>query len=66
VDQQGHIRRLMTVTAQEGAAAIGKPASLTTERDITFADFGVPVPVTAPPAEEVKHTSGEPYWGLYF
>lgn len=66
VDQRGHVRRLMTVTAQEGAAAIGKRPSLTTERDITFADFGVPVSVTAPPPEQVKHTSGKPYWGLYF
>jgi hypothetical protein len=66
VDQQGHVRRLMTVTAEEGQAAIGKPSSLTTERDITFAEFGVPVSVTAPPPEQVKHTSGEPYWGLYF
>jgi hypothetical protein len=56
----------MTVTAEEGAAAIGKSPSLTTDRDITFADFGVPVPVTAPPPGLVKYTSGEPYWGLYF
>jgi len=66
VDQQGHVRRLMTVTAEEGAAVIGKPPPLVTERDITFADFGVPVRVTAPPPGQVKQTSGEPYWGLYF
>lgn len=66
VDRQGYVRHLMTVTAEKGAAASGKTPSLTTERDITFADFGVPVPVTAPPPEQVKHTSGEPYWGLYF
>jgi len=66
VDQQGRVRRLMTVTAEKGAAAVRKPPSLTTERDITFADFGIPVAVTAPPPGLVEQTSGEPYWGLYF
>jgi hypothetical protein len=66
VDKHGHVRRLITVTTEKGTAPTGKPQSLTTDRDITFADFGVPVPVTAPPLGQVKYTGGEPYWGLYF
>ena len=57
VDQQGRVRRLVTITSQEG---------LTTDRELTFGDFGAPVPVTTPPASQVKYTSGRPYWGFYF
>jgi hypothetical protein len=56
VDQQGRIRRLMTT--RQGR-------KLTTARDLTFGDFGAPVPVTAPSASQVKYTRG-PYWGFYF
>jgi hypothetical protein len=56
VDQQGRVRRLVTITTEEG---------LTTARDLTFGDFGAPVPVTAPNTSQVKYTS-KPYWGFYF
>lgn len=57
VDGQGRVRRLVTTTTQE--------SGLTTYRDLTFGDFGAPVPVTAPPASQVRYT-GSPYWGFYF
>ena len=57
LDQQERVRRLVTITAQEG---------LTIDREFTFGDFGAPVPVTTPPASQVKYTSGRPYWGYYF
>lgn len=63
VDQQGQVRRLMTITTDEGRGAKSGP---TTDRDITFGDFGDPVRVSAPPASQVRHTRGEPYWGFYF
>jgi hypothetical protein len=63
VDQQGRIRRLMTITTQQRR---GAKSGLTTDRDITFSDFGAPARVSAPPASQVKYTSGEPYWGFYF
>jgi hypothetical protein len=56
LDQQGRVRRLVTITTQ------GK---VTTERDLTFGDFGAPVPVAAPPASQVAYTS-TPYWGFLF
>jgi hypothetical protein len=56
LDQQGRVRRLVTITTQ------GK---VTTDRDLTFGDFGAPVPVTAPPAGQVSYTS-RPYWGFLF
>jgi hypothetical protein len=56
VDQQGRVRRLVTSTTQ---------AEVTKDRDLTFGDFGAPVPVTAPPASQVKYTSS-PYWGFFF
>ena len=65
VDQQGRIRRLQTITTELGLHAAGK-ALLTTDRDITFGDFGAPVPVAAPPAGQTKSTTGQPYWGFYF
>jgi hypothetical protein len=64
VDQQGRVRRLLTTTAEKGARA-GKTL-LTTDRVITFGDFGAPVPVAAPPASQTKSTTGQPYWGFYF
>jgi hypothetical protein len=63
VDQQGRIRRLVTITTDKGRGAKSGPR---TDRDITFGDFGAPVRVSAPPASQVKYTSGEPYWGFYF
>jgi len=56
VDQQGRVRLLATISAQ------GK---LTTDRSLTFGDFGAPVPVTRPPASQVKYTS-RPYSGFLF
>jgi hypothetical protein len=64
VDQQGWVRRLMTITRQ-GNNAAGKTL-LTTSRDFTFGDFGAPVRVTTPSASQVKSTSGKPYWGFFF
>ena len=64
VDGQGRVRRMTTIT-EERAQPRGKPF-LTTDRDITFGNFGGRVRVTAPPAGQVKYTSGEPYWGFYF
>jgi hypothetical protein len=58
VDQQGRVRRLVTITSEKGG--------FTTDREITFGDFGAPVPVTAPPASQARYTSGRPYWGYYF
>jgi hypothetical protein len=65
VDGQGRVRRLVWTTTEKGRNA---PAStvITTARDITFSDFGAPVRVTAPPASQVKSTTGKPYWGFYF
>ncbi len=56
VDQQGRVRRLVTITTQGG---------VTTDRDLTFGDFGAPVPVSAPPVSQVKYTT-RPYWGFLF
>lgn len=56
IDRQGHVRRLATTTAQ---------GTVTTDRDLTFDDYGGPVPVTAPPASQEVYTS-MPNWGLYF
>jgi DNA-binding CsgD family transcriptional regulator len=65
VDQQGLVRRLLTVTTEKGLQTTDKTL-LTTDRDITFGDFGAPVRVAAPPASQTKDTSGQPYWGFYF
>ena len=64
VDQHGRVRRMTTIT-EDGEKARVK-LILTTDRDITFGDFGAPVRVTAPPASQVEYTSGKPYWGFYF
>jgi hypothetical protein len=56
LDQQGRVRRLVTITTQ---------GNVTTDRDLTFGDFGAPVPVTAPPASQVSYTS-RPYQGFLF
>jgi hypothetical protein len=56
VDRQGQVRRLATITSQ---------GRVTTTRDITFGDFGAPVPVTAPPASQAQYTR-TPYWGFFF
>lgn len=67
VDRQGRVRRLMTITTEKARRRHATNAArLTTDRDLTFGDFGAPVPVTAPPANKVKYTSGKPYWGFYF
>lgn len=64
VDRQGRVRLMMTTT-EEGKLATGKTL-LTTDRAITFGDFGAHVRVTMPPADQVEYTSGTPYWGFYF
>jgi hypothetical protein len=56
LDRQGRVRRLVTITTR---------GRLVTRRDLTFSNFGAPVPVTAPPARQVRYTSA-PYWGFYF
>jgi hypothetical protein len=56
VDQQRRVRKLVMITRQ-GRVAI--------DREITFSDFGAPVPVTAPAVSQVKTTS-TPYSGYYF
>ena len=63
VDQQGRVRRLVTITTEKTRRAADK--ELTTDRDFTFGDFGAPVLVSAPPASKVKYTI-MPYWGFYF
>jgi hypothetical protein len=59
IDEQGRLRRLVTITTQ------GTHRRLTTDRDLTFGNFGAPVPVTAPPASQVGYTS-KPYLGFFF
>jgi hypothetical protein len=59
IDQHGHIRRMVTITTQ------GRYGRVTTDRDLTFGNFGAPVPVTAPPATQVGYTS-TPWWGFFF
>jgi len=59
LDRQGRVRRLMTITTQ------GKQGYVTTDRDLTFSDFGAPVPVSTPPGSQVAYTS-HPYSGFLF
>ena len=59
IDQQGRVRRLVTITTQ------GRYGKVTTDTDLTFGNFGAPVPVTAPPASQVGYT-GTPYSGYFF
>jgi hypothetical protein len=63
VDQQGRVRGLATITTWRLARLSGPPPTETA--DLTFADFGGPVRVTAPPASQVKQTS-TPYWVFQF
>lgn len=62
VDQQGRVRSLDTITRVR--TKYRNPAQTETE-DLTFGDFGGPVPVTAPPASQVKQTI-MPYWEFGF
>jgi hypothetical protein len=59
IDEQGRLRRLVTITTQ------GTHGKITTARDLTFGNFGAPVPVTAPPPSQVGYTS-TPYSGFLF
>lgn len=59
IDQQGRVRRLVTITTQ------GTHGVITTDRDLTFGNFDAPVPVTAPPTSQVGYTS-KPYSGFLF
>jgi hypothetical protein len=59
IDQQGRVRRLVTITTQ------GTHGRITADRDLTFGSFGAPVPVTTPPARQVGYTS-TPYLGFFF
>lgn len=65
VDQQGRVRRLVTVTMEEGKQAT-KGILLATDRDMAFGGFGASIRVIAPSPSQVKYTSGKPYWGFYF
>jgi hypothetical protein len=65
VDEQGRVRRLVTITTRE-ARRTTTTTGLTMDRDITFGGFGTPVAVSTPPANQVKYTSGQPYRGFYF
>ena len=47
VDNQGHVRRMVTNDT------IGTKDAITTTFDVTFGDFGVRVSVAAPPASQV-------------
>ncbi len=60
VDQQGRARR-MTITTDDGVRPI-----TTTDRDISFGDYGAAVRVSPPPASQVEYTTGRPYRGFYF
>jgi hypothetical protein len=62
VDQQGRVRRLVTTTSRYLSTSPSQPV-LTTVIDLTFGDFGAPVPVTAPPASEVGYTT-TPFWSF--
>lgn len=64
VDQPGRVRRV-TVTVEQGKGPRGNPL-LTTDRQVTFGDFGVPAKVTPPPVSQTRRTTGQPYWGFYF
>jgi hypothetical protein len=44
---------------------ITRQGKVAVDREITFSDFGAPVPVTAPAVSQVKTTS-TPYAGYYF
>jgi hypothetical protein len=59
IDQQGQVRRPVTTTTQ------GTHGRITTDRDLTFSNFGAPVPVTTPPASQVGYTS-QPYLEFFF
>ena len=59
IDEQGRLRRLVTIATQ------GTHGRITTDRDLTFGSFGAPVPVTVPPASQVGYTS-QPYLGFFF
>jgi hypothetical protein len=59
IDQQGRVRRLVTITTQ------GTHGVITTDRDLTFGNFDASVPVTAPPTSQVGYTS-RPYSGFLF
>lgn len=56
IDQQGQVRRLVTVTTNR---------RITTDRTIVFSDFGTSARVTAPPASQTMDT-GTPYWNFFF
>jgi hypothetical protein len=60
VDQQGLARR-MKITTNDGVQPI-----TTTDRNISFGNFGAPVRVSAPPASQAEYTTGRPYLGFYF
>jgi hypothetical protein len=44
---------------------ITRQGKVVIDREITFSEFGAPVPVTAPAVSQVKTTS-RPYSGYYF
>ncbi len=59
IDRQGRVRRVVTITTR------GAHGRITTDRDLTFGNFGAPMSVTVPPASQVGYTS-RPYSGFFF
>ena len=57
VDRQGRVRRLVTADTQVTWSSSGVKRSVTEMYDLTFAQFGVRVSVTAPPASQVYNLS---------
>jgi hypothetical protein len=57
VDRQGRVRRLIATIVYGTAFSSATGVSSTTD-DITFSDFGLRVPVTAPPASQVYKEPG--------
>ena len=53
VDNQGHVRRMVTNDTYPISFSDGAAATATNTFDVTFGDFGVRVSVTAPPASQV-------------
>jgi hypothetical protein len=65
VDQQGRVRRLVLATVVQPPFSGLEPIT----NDVTFSDFGAPVPVTVPPANQVGNQAAAGWFsepvGLY-
>ena len=62
VDNQGHVRRMVTNDTYPIWLTDGTKATAANTFDVTFGDFGVRVSVTPPPASQVYYLSN---WYLY-